>query len=154
MRRKLLLAIAILTQFNGCTNTQEESIAVDICLGNQRGVERFLNIMRRIATDEHMTFIDRSTRTRRDLDIIGQGELGSSRGGPTINVGVEGKGGLGLTAGNIGLSPYQVAVGFTNGPNSAAGLRFSDVVIRTLEKEWNVRRIPNNEGSKPLTNCG
>ena len=69
-------------------------------------------------------------------------------------MGVEYKGGMGLTAANLGLPNYQVVVGFSDGPNPVEAHRFADLVIKALEEKWRVEIVPDGRGALPLTNCG
>jgi hypothetical protein len=73
---------------------------------------------------------------------------------PTINAGIEGKNGLGVTAGNLGLPSNQVALGFTTGSDAARAHRLSDRLVGALSKRWRVERVPRGKGAFPMSNCG
>lgn len=62
-----------------------------------------------------MTFIDNSAQTQADLQRIGVNSPPFPEGEPLINMGINGPGGVGVTAGNLGLPGYRVALGFTEG---------------------------------------
>ena len=57
----------------------------------------------------------------------------------------------GLTAANIGLPGYQVAIGFSDGPDAQA---FAKRVIDRLKMQWRVETIPSDKGALPLKSCG
>jgi hypothetical protein len=72
----------------------------------------------------------------------------------SIDVHIEGKGGMGVTAGNLGLRPYQVALGFTAGSDEAKAHRLSDQLVQALSQRWHVETIPQGKGAFPMKSCG
>ncbi len=151
LRRSILAAVIILS-LGGCSRGKGPSMIVEICLGNEKGISLFVESMRQIAASQHMTFIDNSAKTQRQLETIGQRKSGQST--PTINVAIEGDDSLGVTAGNLGLSSYQVALGFTDGSNVAEGQRFSDAVIQALGRRWKITKVTDGKGALPSKGCG
>lgn len=149
----LPVAALVLLSLSGCSRGKGPSMMVEMCLGSPKGVSLFVDTMRQIAASQHMTFIDNSARTRGELETVGQGKL-AHQNPSTINIAIEGGDGLGVTAGNMGLSPYQVALGFTNGSDVAQGQRFSNAVIQTLGKQWKISKVPAGKGALPSKNCG
>ena len=73
--------------------------------------------------------------------------------GPFINMGVEGEDGMGLTAGNLSLPGYQVAVGFGDGSDPVRARAFAERVVNRLKTRWDVETVPAGEGAFPLKAC-
>jgi len=122
---------------------------VQICLGNEQGLKDFTDRMRSVARSEQMTFVDGSSDTKKDLETMGA----LRQAGPIIHMGVEREDGLGLTAGNIGLPGFQVAVGFSEGSNPPEAHAFAKRVIDLLETQWRVETVPPGKGALPLKSC-
>jgi hypothetical protein len=98
-----------------------------------------------------MSFIDGNASAERDLKAMG---VKTDPSAPVINLGVERKDGMGLTAGNLGLPNYQVALGFSEGSDSAEAHRFADTVVRKVSEHWHVVVVPAGRGALPLVTCG
>jgi len=152
---KALLPIAALAllALNGCSRSKEPAMIVEMCLGDQKGLRLFIETMRQIASTEHMTFIDNSAKTQRELDVVGQSNINESQDAHVLNIGIEGDDGLGVTAGNLGLARYQVALGFTKGSSDTEGSQFADVVVRELRTKWMVTRVPAGKAAMRASGC-
>jgi hypothetical protein len=68
-------------------------------------------------------------------------------------VGVEANDGLGLSAGNIGLNKFDVALGITEGSRPVDARRFADVVVKELQQRWIVKTLPPRTGAFPDPTC-
>lgn len=147
------MAATMLLQLSGCSSERGPSMIVELCVGSEKGISLFVDAMRQIAASQHMTFIDNSARTRHELETIGQGKL-AHQNPSTINIAIEGEDGLGVTAGNLGLSPFQVALGFTDSSDVVQGQRFSKAVLEALGKQWKITKIPAGKGAFPSESCG
>jgi hypothetical protein len=134
----------------GCSPSESPFLITQLCLKDDQGVVRFGNVMREIAISEHMSFVDGGSKTRSDLEDIGQKSFGIN----TVNLAVEGYDGVGVTASNLGLSPHQVSLGFTHGTDRVGGKHLAEVVIRRLGREWHVTKLPSDRGALPLKDCG
>jgi hypothetical protein len=126
---------------------------VQICLGDAQGVSRFVEEMKSIAKSENMEYVDGSANTRRGLDNIGYAGSERKNGSPLIHVGVERRDTMGVTAGNLGLPGYQVALGFSEGSNPAEARAFADRTVKRLSQRWKVEVVPDSMGAKPLPGC-
>jgi hypothetical protein len=146
----LAVLIALIFALFGCTQGKRGFLIVQLCLNDEKNLAQFTQTLWSIAKSEGMTFIDSSATTEQNLKTIGAAIDPSA---PVINVGVERKDGLGLTAGNMGLPNYQVALGFSAGSNPAEAHKFAETVIKTLESRWHVEVVPPGRGALPLTNC-
>ncbi len=109
--------------------------------------------MRRVASSEGLQFVDYSAGTKEALNATRNENLVKLNHVPTINVGIEGKGGLGVTAGNLGLPSDQVALGFTAGANEAKARRLSDTLVKALSQHWQVKKIARGKGVFPMNAC-
>ena len=152
MITRLVVTITLLGGFlsftQGCTTGKRPFLMVQLCLQNQQGVHLFKDVMRDITNSEHMTFVDRSETT--------QGELTELKAAPPFQVvhliGYRADG-TGWSAGNIGLSAYEVAMGFSQGSNPKEARNFANMTIARLEKEWHVYTVPEGQGAVSLEIC-
>lgn len=109
--------------------------------------------MQSIAQSEHMTFIDNSAATQKDLESVDHTLEKLHQTSPVINIGVEREDRTGLGAGNLGLSTYEVAVGFSEGSNPSEAHRFADMVVKRLGELWHVETVPAGTGARPMKTC-
>ena len=123
---------------------------VQLCVADDRGLDHFKQTLRSIARDEH---IDGSLETTRDLNAIGATGKNIHTDGTLVNVGVESDSGPSLTAGNLGLNAYDIAVGFARGHDSNAASAFSNRVVARLGKRWAIRTVPKDSGAVPNPEC-
>lgn len=122
---------------------------VQLCLGDQRALSEFTNVMRSIAKSEHMDFVDGSAQAKHDLEATNA----LRQVGPIIHMGLEREDGMGLVAGNIGLPGYQVALGFSSGSSQSSAHTFAAKVVSELKKRWHVESVPVGRGALPLNGC-
>ncbi|GAO40615.1 hypothetical protein SCH01S_49_00290 [Sphingomonas changbaiensis NBRC 104936] len=109
--------------------------------------------MRQIAQSENLRFIDGSAKTADALKVMGADKYLKSDPARSINVGIVGDRGMGVTAGNLGLPPYQVALGFTEGSDAAKAHRLSSHLVAALSQYWNVEIVPKGRGASPMKAC-
>jgi hypothetical protein len=146
LMRKLFL-ISCLSLLGGCSG-QHPSRIVQICLGDKENVAFFKEAMRSIARENGIEFIDGSATTERDLIV-----LKKHPGYTLIYLGIRGRDGIGLEAGNLGLSAYEVALGFSLGSDRSGAQKFEHDVIQELSKRWQVHAVPSGQGAFPLPSC-
>lgn len=96
-----------------------------------------------------MTFIDNSARTQIELEQAKRSTAQLHTNGRAIHLTVEGEGGLGMTAGNLGLPRYQIVMGFSARKNGVESENFSNTVIKSLFSHWPVEMLDNTQGAKP-----
>jgi hypothetical protein len=152
--RTIGLVVGMSIYLQGCSRTQESYLTVQTCLVDQQGVSQFLEMMRAVAKSENLKFVDGSAETGAALKTIGADKHLKRDPALTINVGIEGQGGMGVTAGNLGLPPYQVALGFTEGADAAKAHRLSDRLVQALSQRWHVETVPQGKGALPMKACG
>jgi hypothetical protein len=124
-----------------------------MCVVNDRGVAELKTLMRAAAASENLQFIDNSANAASDLKEIGADKLLHRDASLAIDVHIEGEHGLGATAANLGLPPYQVSLGFTEGRDPAKAHRLSKQLIEALSKHWRVEAIPSGKGAMPMKSC-
>ena len=149
----ILSIVAIAGVLGACTRGNGPDLLVQVCLRDEQGVAAFKSALRSIATAERMNYIDASATTARDLKVIGATDDRMHTTGGLVHVGIDGHGGVGLTAGNMGLDKYEVAIGFSNGPPDTERRKFSDVVVSELMRQWQVKVVPEGSGALPDENC-
>lgn len=125
----------------------------EMCLVDRQEQLLFIDEMRQIAREEKMDFVDGSEDTKRGLDTIGYSDRGRTNDSPTIHIAVQRSDGVGVTAGNMGLSPHQIALGFSEGRNRPEAIQFADRVIKRLERRWRVNVLPAGSGVMPNSGC-
>ena len=152
---KSLLAMASLALiFQGCSKTQEPFLMVQMCLVDQAGVLQFKSVMHSIAKLEDLKYIDNSAQQGANLKIMGADKLLKQDAALAIDVHLEGDRALGVSAGNLGLPPYQVALGFTEGSDAAKAHRLSDQLVKALSQLWQIETVPQGKGAFPMSSCG
>lgn len=150
--KSLTIAIvlaSVLGMLSGCTARQDNFLTVQLCLHDEQNLVSFINIMKSTSQSQGMDYGDNSAETQKGLT-----KLGVSPNYQVINIAAENKNGVGWAAGNLGLSAYEVALGFSEGTNPAEAHRFADKVVATLKQKWPVYVVPPSRGALPMKNCG
>jgi len=148
------MAMGISIFLDGCGRSQEAFLTVGVCAGDQGGVEQVLETMRATAKSAGLKFIDQSAETRANLENVDANKSLKYGADSLVDAHIEGAGGMGVTASNLGLPPFQIALGFTAGSDSAKGHHLADQLVRALSERWHVQKIPEGEGVRPLKECG
>ena len=145
-------SLALILQ--GCAEMQESFLTVQTCLFDDTGVLQFKDVMRSISKLEGLKYVDNSAQQGASLKTMGADKLLKHDAASAIDVHLEGDRGLGVTAGNLGLPPYQVALGFTEGADAAKAHRLSDRLVKALAQLWHVETVPQGKGALPMKTCG
>lgn len=140
----LFVFVVLLT---GCVG-KRPFLMVQICLGGKHDVTLFKNMMKEIAQSQHMNYFDGSKSTQKDLEAM---EVSPKY--QIIDINIERADGVGFSAGNRGLSAYEVAIGFSEGKNPTEAHNLADLVIRILKQRWQVNIVPPNQGALPTKSC-
>lgn len=147
------LLVAFLVLLSACSSAKPSFRVAQMCLTNEQDVLRFVQEMKDIANEEQMEFVDASADTARGLDTIGYEDRGRASGSPTIHLAIQRTDGMGVTAGNMGLPGYQLALGFSEGSDRSGAVRFADKVINRLGRYWRVEVLPAGSGVMPDPTC-
>src|SRR6478609_157864 len=109
----------------GCSGGQQSFRTVQTCVSNETGVMQLQALMRSAAQAEHLKFIDSSAQAASGLQQTAQSDADRHDAVGAIALHIEGNGGSGATASNLGLPRYQVALGFTEGSDAAKAHRLA-----------------------------
>ena len=134
----------------GCAGPQEAFQNVQLCIADERGVLELKRIMRAVAQSKNLEFIDNSARQGENLKAMGADKALGRDASRAIDVHIEGENGMGVTAGNLGLPEYQVALGFTEGTNPSMARVLSNELIKALSQRWHVEVVPLGKGAMPM----
>jgi hypothetical protein len=146
-----LISLSMLA-LSGCNSHREENVTVQMCLRDDKGIRRLRDILQETAHSERMAFIDNTANFRRELALVSQTPNEKDMARWVIDYVVQMGDGMGVTAGNLGLSPHQVALGFTPGWHHRDE-GFAQRLIAKLEREWKVIRTSPDQGALPLRDC-
>jgi hypothetical protein len=155
MKSYIFCAVVIILSgvLYGCTQGKRPFLIVQVCLRDEQNLALFTSMMKSIAQSERMSFIDRSAATESELRSTDHVLDKLKQDTPIVNLGIEGKGGVGMSAGNLGLPNYQVALGFSEGSDPPGAHAFSDRVVSRLKARWHVETVPAGKGAFPLKTC-
>ena len=149
----LLSRCTLLLLLSGCAPGKHAFLIVQTCLRDERGVAMFMEELRSIATAENMTFIDNSESTAEQLEDVGHTGSQRTAGSRVINIGVQRSDGVGVTAGNLGLLGFEVALGFSEGSDAEFAHAFADRVVARLQNYWQIEVVPAGTGAKSKGGC-
>ena len=152
---KVVIALsAVALTASKCSRAQDAFLTAQLCVVDAAGVDELRTVMRTVAQSEGLEFIDNSETTRRALKDIGADKASKNDAAALIiDFHIEGKRGLGVTAGNFGLPTYQIALGFTEGVNASKARRLANHLIQALSQRWRVETVPRATGVFPMSSC-
>jgi hypothetical protein len=139
---------------HGCFQAQEAFLTVQTCVVDREGMQQLLHIMQQVAKLENGEFINNSANSASGLRATGADNRLNEDASLAIDAHIELGRGAGVTASNLGLRPYQVAFGFTEGSYPAETHRLADRLVRELSQHWHVEKVPQGQGVVPMDSCG
>ena len=142
------LLVSVIGLLFGCTSGKHAFLTVQVCLRDKQDIERLANMMKSTAQLEGMTFTDDSENAQSELST-----LGTAPNYRIISLWVSRDDGQGMTASNLGLHAYQVAIGFGEGSNTVEAHKFAESFIGKLKQWWHVYYVPAGEGAFPMKTC-
>jgi hypothetical protein len=137
---------------SSCTPGRRPFRIAQLCLQTPEEVTTFTQKLQHVAKSESASYIDESENTERNLRDTLNTNAGKMTVRSLINVGVERKERIGLTAGNWGLG-NGIAIGFSEDSNPTEAHKFADKVIRRLSQQWHAVSNPEESGALPMANC-
>lgn len=140
--------------FSGCAKRDETFLTVQMCVEDEDGIMRLKAMMRDAAEAENLHFVDSSARTGDNLKAMGADEVLGRDAASAINIGIRGEGGTFVMGGNLGLPPYQIALGFGTGSEPGKGHQLAQRLVPLLSDEWDVKTVPKGQGVFPMSSCG
>ena len=141
---KMLTVLFLTGLLTGCVGGQRPFLEVQLCLADAADTARFIEVMQSVSESHHMQYHDRSAITQKELVTLQQAPQYS-----VFNISAHDTAGVGWGGGNLGLSAYEMSIGFSEGTNPAAGHAFAEEVIRRLSSKWTVYEVPSNRGALP-----
>lgn len=147
----ILSLFTLLTAILGCAKSERSFLIVQVCLKDQQDVSELRNLILSIANAEQMEFIDRSDDTRRELQSINNPNLDDVS--QVINFGIIGEDGIGLTAGNTGMPPNEIAIGFTGVSDPPRAHQLANSVVNKLKERWLVETLPEGTVAQGMREC-
>lgn len=149
-----VLCLAIYVCFvAGCGSGGHSFLTVQGCLIDQRGTADFENRLRAIALDEHMSFLDDSAEVARQLKDSGYAGNERTNGTSVLQIYLRRDDGVGLTATNIGLPGFEVALGFADGSDPRQARAFANRVLENIGASWMLETVPTGMGAMPRGGC-
>lgn len=133
----------------GCRGGEGPFLQVQFCLTERAGAAELKQTLQTLARQENMRFYDRSAETEAELEALNSTIV--SRSSPIINIGVRSEEGYGLGGGNSGLPANQVTLGFS--PDTPEAREFAYKAVQRLQRTWEVKRVPKDQGAFALENC-
>lgn len=134
-----------------CTASERSFEQIQFCLVGQNSAEALKRVLRGIATEEGMSFGDRSQDAEAELKSIYADNMeavpAGARAFPLINVRIWNSE-FEVGGGNLGLGADQITLGF--GPDTAAGRAFAERTIQRLNAHWRVKRLARGESALPM----
>jgi hypothetical protein len=137
----------------GCAPEQRSTSIFQLCVGDEQGLARFKAQMASIANAEALPYRDASS------EALWGKEPGrdSMRHFRTLEnvvwVLINRSDGMGVGATNIGLSDFDVALGFTQGSDPAEARAFTTRVTHRLATSWDVKAVSVGLGAQPDAEC-
>jgi hypothetical protein len=154
MNLRFLMLTLVVTILASCSPRQQEPFKmVQFCLTNSAGADLLSREMRAAAISEGLKFIDNTMATRRGLAITAQTPAQKRDALWVVSFYAGDGDGMGVGAGNMGMSPFDVAVGFTYGSDAKAATAFADRLIARLAKHWRIIPVAPGAGAFPLKEC-
>ena len=142
---------ALLSMQFGCAQGERSFLSVQVCLNDRQDLSELRNLIESVANAEHMQFTDRSDETRRELQSINNPNV--HQAWPTINLGIIGEDGIGLTAGNLGMPPNEIAVGFTGASDLPRARKLANSVVNKLQERWHVETRSEGTAAQGMRKC-
>ena len=150
----LVSTFAAIFLLQGCARSQEAFLSIQTCVVDQNGLDELARVMRDIAHSERLQFIDNSAAMRESLKATAADRHAGIVIDHAVDLHIEGKGGMGVTASNLSLPSYQVALGFTEGSEPNKAHRLAEQLTQELKQRWNVQKVARGKGVFPMKSCG
>jgi hypothetical protein len=150
---EIVLSVALGLLLVGCSSGRHSFLVAQTCLGDANGIEAFMKEMQDIGIAENMTFVDHSRAVAQQLNEVGYSGLERTHGSQVIDVSVQRPDGVGVTATNVGLPGFEIALGFSEGSDREFAHAFANRVLARLGARWRLVIVPSGTGAKPKGDC-
>jgi hypothetical protein len=146
---RVLLPLLMLSGAASCARSNVgPSQMVQLCLRDEKDTKQLVDLLKRVASENEMEFIDRSSASQIELT-----RLQKDPGYKIISISASRSDGLGFAAGNLGLGAHEIAIGFTNGNNTEDSSELVHSTMRELGLRWSVRSVPEGHGAMKSPVC-
>lgn len=138
-----LFIFCALVSLTACGGSRPFSV-LQICLHNDEDVAALSEILKAVAEENGLRFVDRAASTQRELaaqnsappyDLIYFGAIGSD--------------GFGFEVSNLGLAQHEVAIGFSHGSDPEKDRQLVGSLIDLMGARWAVLVVSPDSGAKP-----
>jgi hypothetical protein len=140
--------------FAACGVGRGPAVHVLICVENESGMTTLRGILKKAARDAGLGFIDYSKNRPDELKAVGAPLDHLNSESDYFEVWGDGGTGAGFSASNLGLSSFEVSIGFGGGGEGQ--LEAKDLarrVVTELSKHWVVALVPPDRGALPTGRC-
>lgn len=153
MPRLFSVLIVCSAVLGACTQGKRPFVQAQICLPGPQDRAAFIRLIRAVGEANHMSYIDRSSDTEAELRATDHVLSKLGQHDPVMNLGLLGKGGLNITAANLGLPQHEIVIGFSEGSDPARAHRLADEVLNELKQKWHVELVPQGQGARGMKVC-
>jgi hypothetical protein len=136
-----------------CAGGERPTKLVQLCVRDDEGIRQLKSELAAIAKDQQLEFSDNGDAVKRDLEAVGYTAQDRKNGGVVVSLTARRKDGMGLSALNVGLFPYQIALGFSTGKDRAESSKFAEDVVARLRQRWSIEDVRAGAGVTPNANC-
>jgi len=149
----IVVACAALVAVSGCSG-RRSAVHVQLCVEDEAGIEELRVILRDAASEAGLKFIDYSKERPSELKATGASLAFLEKPEHYFEVWGDAGRGAGFSAGNLGLSSFEVSIGFGGGGEEQAEAKeLAQKVISEISKHWPVTLVPPNRGALPTGRC-
>lgn len=147
----ILSGTLLLALLSGCAPGKRPFLTARMCLTRPGEVHQLLQLLRRTADEEGLTYFDRTEETRKEAKALRNPITRPD--GFILNVGALASDGMGFTASELGGNHYQIGLGFSESRRPGQAQELAVKVIGDLRKHWRVDVFPDGRPLHPAENC-
>lgn len=155
MQIRFVILTLAMTFLSSCQPRQQEPFKmVQFCVKNNAGIDILSRELRATAKNEGMHFIDNTKAARNGLAVTAQSPSQQQEAFWLVHFVLQTEDGMGATATNLGLSPFEFGLGFTDAGDINKASSFATRIVKKLEKYWRIIPIAPGVGALPSKECG
>jgi len=149
-----ILSLVATSVLIGCSGGRRPVVQIQFCVEDERGMSLLKNVLRKSAADAGLPYIDYSTKRIPQLKATGASLAFLRKPEDYFEAWATHESDAGFSAGNLGLSSFEVSIGFNGGGDNGAEARsLAKNVISDLSKHWRIDLVPENRGALPTDRC-
>ncbi|MFT3897208.1 MAG: hypothetical protein QM719_05870 [Thermomonas sp.] len=148
------LGLAAAALLCGCEVGRGPVVQIQTCVENESGISDLRKILRRSALDAGLEFTDYSSKRPAELKAAGVSLAFLRKPEDYFEVSANNGAGAGFAAGNLGLSSFEVSIGFNGGDKAGIEAKaLAARVVPEISKRWPVLIVPADRGALPTGQC-